>query len=867
MTILRFDKRFDFANRFVVHPSQSFSSSSLGVTGSIKLTNVFSGIRKSLVDKTPGIYDESSSRDAYIETLEKTTGSMLPDISAAMQTVFEKAHAAEEYTYDKKVFEIKRVTPALETVFLPDIRGNLNIVSVVSTGSHKKNTIRKLLYFSNNGIYRKCDWAYSNTNVLNFFTASSVEQNSAVIYSDPTGTNSAALYRPDDAFTFEFFINPRYTTDAPGTEFTAGTIFHYSSAYALSVMTGSSVSIDGRPNGFRLLLQLSSSADISPSNVSTGSGAPGYPLIFSSSDNSLMLNKWHHVAVRWGGNHRQRHTGSFVINEVVDTEFVIPSASITAPPGSESYAQFDGGRDDANALFVGAYFNAPNISGSPTQIKRFFNTSVETREGIPATDIGAEDPLGNLFTNKLNAELHELRIYKEFKDIEALREFGYTSISAGAIAKQKLENRLAFYVPVLFTPEAPTARVFERPFTLSTSAVKSTTPFNVTSSFNSETTIINPTNYLRDFANSKYPRLFNMTGSTSLATEAGIRGNTQLLKDPQMNARNLLILPNDNGLFSYDFSILLSGSYTQTPATASMLRRYVNDNGLLDLSIVSLNRMLDGRAPKKYNKSPGSELFEPYYSGSLSEGFAFYSDILSRNNGAQINDFDDEVDDALDIIGGMFYMQILSDGEGTRANSPSTPNQKILNFYVFEATGDESSNEVVIFDIPKPFYGTSIRPGSLTLADAAITGSSGKVSITLKDDGFGSLYRADSPMPSKLNSVGNVFYNEGIVVIKSPHLFSFGASNFLTSFEGTHEIINREIYAVAPKSAFNFSTNEGYQALAPTADQNETANNFVYISEVLLHDKNLNVVGRARIAQPIKKRIFEQLTFKLKQDF
>ena len=64
--------------------------------------------------------------------------------------------------------------------------------------------------------------------------------------------------------------------------------------------------------------------------------------------------------------------------------------------------------------------------------------------------------------------------------------------------------------------------------------------------------------------------------------------------------------------------------------------------------------------------------------------------------------------------------------------------------------------------------------------------------MTLRDDGFGSLYRANSPTPNKLHSVGNIFYDEGIVAIKSPHLYQFGSGSFEVGFKGTKDVFNRE---------------------------------------------------------------------------
>jgi len=165
------------------------------------------------------------------------------------------------------------------------------------------------------------------------------------------------------------------------------------------------------------------------------------------------------------------------------------------------------------------------------------------------------------------------------------------------------------------------------------------------------------------------------------------------------------------------------------------------------------------------------------------------------------------------------------------------------------------------------FYGKGIKPGTVTVSDTNLTGSNNKISIVLKDDGFGSLYRANSPTPNKLHSVGNVFYNNGIIAIKSPHLFQFGSGSFSIDFQGTQDVFNREILIEAPKNLLNASSNPTFQKLAPTDDANETADEFVYITTVLLHDEDMNVIGRATVADPIVKRTTDAITFRLKKDF
>jgi hypothetical protein len=839
----------------------------------VRLTQFKQGVRRSVDPTNPETelvtYDDSSAVGKVVGPLVGPGG--VSPISSEIQreatSLINNASSLPVYSPDLKSFDIERFTPYLETVNLENAAGVSVETSIASTGSYRKNLIRKSLYRKNAGTFRKCDWAYSNAHSINFFTdpdtsVSTNPQQHAIIYPDPTGSDGSANYRPDAGFTFEFYINPRYTTKNNSTAFDAGTILHYSSAYALSLVSGSNTDTEGRPDGFRLLLQLSSSADTPPDEISLSGPPAGSPMVYSSSDNSLTRGKWHHVAVRWGGLDVQDSTGSFVIDGLIDSTFIIPSASITAPAGSTQYAGFSD-RDDANALFLGNFVRGSNPAAGG--VKNFFNSNAAANEGVitwPNAGIGTSDP-SNTLKNKLNAEIHEVRIFKEHRDIEQIKEHMNLGFSKSQFENEK-SGSLAFYLPPLFVVESPARKSFRAPFSLVSSAKPSFTPFSVTSSFTNEMFSLNAPNFFRDFANSRYPRFFNLTGSTSLTANDDQPSNQQTLQDPQITARNFLIMPNDNGSFNPDYTLLLTGTFSQLPTTSSLLRRFVNDRGVTDLSIISLNRMLGGKKPVKHDRLPTDNLYEPVYS----------SDPQPFFNDQRFDSSDESAATRIEsnrIISPTFDAEIRLRPDGIlRRNSPSSPAAGGFNrktFYVFEATGDESSNQAVFFNIPNIFYGKRIKPGTLTVKDPGMTGSYGKVSMTLRDDGFGSLYRSDSSNPNKLHSVGNVFYEDGIVAIKSPHLFSFGSGSFEIGFEGTQEIFNREMYIEAPSGLVNSSSNATFEKLAPTDDANETADEFVYITQVLLHDKDLNVVGRATVSQPIKKRPTDSITFKLKKDY
>jgi hypothetical protein len=187
---------------------------------------------------------------------------------------------------------------------------------------------------------------------------------------------------------------------------------------------------------------------------------------------------------------------------------------------------------------------------------------------------------------------------------------------------------------------------------------------------------------------------------------------------------------------------------------------------------------------------------------------------------------------------------------------------------ILNRTRDPSSNQVTFFDISNLFYGTNIEPGTLTLTDPSLSGSAGAISVTLKDDGYGGLYRADTlGQPAKWNSVGTVYYNEGIIAIKSPHLYHFGKDGYTLTFDGHQPVNTMKLYAMAPANCVNSSSSPNYAPISASLSIYDKDPQAVYISGIYFHDDNLNVVARANLAQPIMKRYGSRQLYKVAIDF
>ena len=187
---------------------------------------------------------------------------------------------------------------------------------------------------------------------------------------------------------------------------------------------------------------------------------------------------------------------------------------------------------------------------------------------------------------------------------------------------------------------------------------------------------------------------------------------------------------------------------------------------------------------------------------------------------------------------------------------------------VLQRTQDNSSNQMSFFNISNMFYGDRIKAGSVVLRDTAVTGTNGRVQITLRDDGYGNLYRGDCTTDHpRWASVGNVIYEEGIIIVKSPQVPLFGSKEWEISFEGERKVHVFELNVPAPKGYINSSTNPTFQNMVPTDYANDTDSSFVYLTGIQIHDENLNVIGRANMAQPVVKRDGDRIVFRLRMDY
>lgn len=839
MSIIRVTKDDVETFTLVTTPSRTYvSSSQTGVTGSVKIFP-----RRSKIEKDSGeqnTFNDTRAAavvDSTFESQLKTVSDTVVAKRSSGGSVFTEMNNFLGYVDTVKnkkseILDIDRFTPTTR------------FTKYTLYKNHIKDNLMKFY----NAQYRHSDWVYTNYHTLNFFTAFSsssgtqaLPTSSVLLYpnspdpeiSIPSGYASGS-YCLSGAFSFDFYVNPRYKYDAAdGGFFKAGTILHLSSCYALSVVTGSARDPNGYPEAYRLQLQLSHSAGHAPSTVVPGSHP--YDLVFLSEDNSLKYNNWHHVIVRWGTNLINDGTGSFIIDGVSKGNFVIPSGTILPQKFVTS--------NNPDVLCVGNFYEGEN-SGIDS-MALFFDPTNSVRDGVDQLTnndppAGYDGPVSYKFSHPLKAELHDLSIKRYFVSDKEISKTDLVGPGEKAFDKSKF----AFYVPPMFVEDTPVRRfiankggVLQTPFF----EIDGTTddPFNVAMSLGVNGHYINLENFTKDFTTGRFPRLLELSASAIDYTTTAQEANVFLYNQPSVAKRNLTILPCDDGNFEPDYSILGREDYQN---------KFADSSGNPNYSYINLDNLVTPASLTTGGIGPDSP--EDY----VQELYGASPEFPGRPPGSAYKNYIAAVTASISDV-----TQDRPFDRGVQRGAPLT---------IYQRTLDPSSNQITFFNISNLYYGNMILPGSFMIKDVSMSGSQGAIKMTLRDDGMGNLYRADAlTTHANHNSVGNIFYSEGSVVIKSPHLYFFGKEQYEISFKGVYNIHSTKYEILAGPGLLNSSSNATYTSDLRASNDPLDTQPFVYISGMHFHDENMNVVAKAKFAQPIIKREEDKVLFRVAFDF
>jgi hypothetical protein len=177
--------------------------------------------------------------------------------------------------------------------------------------------------------------------------------------------------------------------------------------------------------------------------------------------------------------------------------------------------------------------------------------------------------------------------------------------------------------------------------------------------------------------------------------------------------------------------------------------------------------------------------------------------------------------------------------------------------------------EIVLFSIPRKYYGTNIEPGSLII-------SSSNPSTIITDDGEGNLVSGSI-------HVGNIIYSHGQLIINTLPFITYFSQNPTPgiSFKGNTDIktsvfnitvsdyeLNHTLNPTAQSgSIVMFYSSSSYVQPSGIYADNVTGSAFQpYITTVGLYNDSDQLIAVAKLAQPLPKPADTELTIQVKLD-
>lgn len=204
------------------------------------------------------------------------------------------------------------------------------------------------------------------------------------------------------------------------------------------------------------------------------------------------------------------------------------------------------------------------------------------------------------------------------------------------------------------------------------------------------------------------------------------------------------------------------------------------------------------------------------------------------------------------------------------------------------ARADEAIRRFLVLDVPTAFSGRQISPNSLRMECRAHSAATHGLVRVIVDDGRGGLYISGSVCSSSLsdredysgvgwNKIGNIFYAEGLAVIKDPSLLDFGrddgstahaSDSFQLSFRGTTMVPVKTLMCRVDRGELNASANPTFATIEEDGIRTRSQpSGSLRVTTVGVYNKDRELVAVARLADPVRVRPRDRLNIKLRFDF
>lgn len=807
---------------------------------------------------------------------------------------------------------------------------------------YKRNVIKNNLYKyyreNSNDIYKDLEYGFCNYNTINFFSLNSGNRHSnGIVYANPK-TNGTRLYDfLNGSFTINFkviFRNEDYLDEPNCFLHIPGFLnLYFVKSKSNTIRIAASTGVETYKN----ILNISEFQNrIKPDDPRANDDFFDAKGFVTGSNNSLNMNlkNWHNISVKFD---QSTNRLKIFINEnlYVNTTMVafsnntLDNNSFISLGNKFNYDNLNIDIDRTFDIIFGkdTSFGTANLEKYSLVNKDIFVSQnyENVTNAINIADVDIEN-LSN--TQSFHGEFSDFRIYNTAKEDKIIKDYKNSYVT-----DLTLEKSLVFYVPVFYVPleVREKQRIFVKGNKIQ---VSYNNYYNAGFSDSCGGLEINVSNYLAEFVNCCKPNVIingsnkeniwkdSYNNSANLAffvsetqdfyffkkgerlfetynknLRKKISAGNQRLSNTYLH-KNLLILPNDNGIPEVDFSIidqflsnnnLLDYNENQYKTLSGEIQPY-------NISLIDVSNNQDFLFDKAKFRDP-----QDTFTSELTYGF-----IDDNNENKQLIIKPGEL--GLNALSNILY----HDSEITDFQFPTTgiisssfnkskssynitkSNPSMRNVFAEDYSLERNEKEIIegikyyrvpvpfsdinrdydsifttIIDISNKFYNKNMLRRKLKLSDPNfITGNI----LNLQDNGLGGVYRADCESKvAEWNYVGHVFYKEGIVSLNNPIMSYFADSNksdFEVTLKSEAFLHIKEINVPADEGIINNSQNLSYDSnLRHNEASFNSEESFVYITDINLHDENFNIVSRAKLARPIPKKDSDKMIFKLKMDY
>jgi hypothetical protein len=813
MTIKKINNTSIESNRVVLRPHVKYEVSGSSVTGSIPLIqNPSNSIRTLNVRSANPAF-------GFVNVIENRIQGIKSDMQAygsaegPLQGLLTDVSKAPEPSKHFKQFDI-----LIDNVpgFATGSKGVGKDIPSGTLGSVVNSMLKK-----QNESNENMQYGFTNYNSIGFTTSSNTNVDTALIYNQDINED---MY----SFAVSFFLKPPSKTKS---SFEAGTIFHIDNVVSISLVSGSNTDKNGNVSNFKIVSQLTSSNEHSPStfiyeenelsnNQNTYSNFAKH--VAYTTGSVLEKNQWYHVLVTYTQESQKSYHRIYINGN--EKGFSVSDIENIYRSGSNS-----SGNHNPHVVI------GNKISGSVNYDKFFTN---EFSKNQKYESLGfSSDPIAS-FEAPFRGEVHEICFWSNKSDnIPAntiIKKSNKTQDGSSTILKYP-----TFYLPVLFNA-VNEQEFFRQPLGESNSVfIKKAPHENFLLSNGMRFPSVNITSFLKAY------NLNLSSNSTMYPRCVGMEEIPDLLSDPNYNLSN----------------------YSNYHDVASQIPQYFIRNNLIrscDNNVFSHDY---SEYEKIIDKTNGNKEFLKSTLGNINTGNVLIKNYVTSSNASSTSTFSYQ-DRSAGFTNSEYSFKFLNSFscpvfDKNIENNISIPADHVP--FTKHFSGFDHSNLVTYINIPAMFYSQRIHPGTFQMTDSDISGSDGMLTYNIKDNGLGALYRADSAAPDKRNRCGLIFYDSGIVILTHPSLCMVGRNQYSISFRGEHDLNVLNINAHAGKYEFNNSQNPGYNQIGRAGSQNNS-DPVTLITGIEYLDENLNVVMKSNFSQPVSKREFDEILFRSRID-